>query len=255
MPDYSVAKGLVARAIAAAGAYADSTEQKIRIGKYGDQYAIPLMRKQHSTAEAGAYFTCNNGQSGIASTTGTSFSATVGLFNIYNTASTGGKRIYLDYLKLVTTAAGSFASGGVNLQAVCTIDTGDRYLSGGTVLTGNKVNVNMDDSTASVAAIRFGALTLTAASGSVRTIVGLDILRPVVSATVADVIGEVKLVNFGGVEAMLNGSITVANANHIPKSWPPIILGPNQSCNVHFIMNGTTPGAASYAPEVGWWEY
>jgi hypothetical protein len=46
----------------------------------------------------------------------------------------------------------------------------------------------------------------------------------------------------------------VANANQISLPLPPIVIGPGHSANIHYIMNGTTPGAVSYAPEIAWWE-
>jgi hypothetical protein len=168
----------------------------------------------------------------------------------------GYKRIYLDYLNLVTTVVGSAASGLVNLQAALYTDVGNRYVSGGTVLTGNITNPNMDLPVSSIASVYFGALTASAATGAVRAISPLRVIRPVVSATVLDVVGETKLFNFGGVEAMLNGSITIANANFIPVPMPPVILGPNQCALLYLWQNvGATNVAATYAPELAHWEF
>lgn len=250
-------QGIVSRILPSAFQDDRDDLRPLRIWRYGEMTTISRIRKTHVLNDEGTYFVCNNAQTGVASPTGTTFAATTALLNIYNSdsvSSPNAKRVHLDYAALITTAAGSFASGGVNLQIVLTIDSGDRYSSGGSDLTANIVSPNMDLTPKSVAKVRFGALTLTSATSSARTICGLRILRPTVSATVADVVGEQKLLNFGGVEQMLNGSITVANANNIPLSMPCISIGPGQSANVHFIMNGTTPGAASYAPEIAWWE-
>jgi hypothetical protein len=35
---------------------------------------------------------------------------------------------------------------------------------------------------------------------------------------------------------------------------PPIVLGPGHSALIYYVLNGTTPSAASFAPELGWWE-
>lgn len=253
----TIVQGLVSRLLPQ-GFTDDRDDMKpIRLWRYGEQCVQPMIRKTHALVDEGGYFIANNAQTGIASPVGTSFAATAAMMIITNTDTerNSGKRIYLDYLALVTTAAGSFASAGVNLQAVVTIDTGTRYSSGGTNLTANIINPNMDaPARTSVANVYFGALTATAATSSARTVCGLRILRPVVSATVADVVGELKLLNFGGVEAAMNGSITVAVANQIPHPMPAIVIGPQQTALVHFIMNGTTPAAASYAPEIGWFE-
>ena len=250
-------KGIISRILPSAFGDDREDDKPVRLWRYGEIAVMSRVRKTHVLNDEGTYFVCNNGQTGVASPTGTTFSATAGLLNIFNTDSysnPNAKRVHLDYAALITTAAGSFASAGVNLQIAVTLDNNDRYSSGGSDITSNIVSPNMDLSPKSVAKVRFGALTLTAASSSARTICGLRILRPVVSTTVADVVGEQKVLNFGGVEANLNGSITVANANNIPLALPCISIGPQQSLNVHFIMNGTTPGAASYAPELGWWE-
>ena len=229
-----------------------------RMGRYQELYVIPSVRKQHVLADEGSYFVTNNAQTGIATPAVATFGATTPLAVIANTdspANSNNKRIHLDYVNLVTTAAGSWASGGVNLQLMIYLDSGDRYSSGGTDISAAIASPNMDlPARTSVAKVRFGNITASAATGSVRAICGLRILRPAVSATVADVVGETKLLNFGGVEAMLNGSITVASANMISVPLPPIVIGPNQSALIYYVMNGTTPAAASYAPEFGWWE-
>ena len=231
----------------------------IRAGRYGEAYTLPLVRKSHSIADEGSYFVVNNAQSGITTGTSSAFSATAPFFIISNSDSFGNsnqKRIYLDYLNLVTTTAGSAASGLVNIQMAIVIDNTLRFSSGGTVLTNNVVNPNMDAPAAkSVALVYAGALTATAASAAARTVVGMRILRPTVSGTVTDVVGETKNINFGGVEGSQNGSITVANANIIPVPAPPIIIGPGQSALVYiWFNNGATVVAAAYAVEAGWWE-
>jgi hypothetical protein len=231
-------------------------DKPVRAGRYRELYSLSLVRKAHLLADEGSYRLANNNQTGIATPAVTAYGATTPMLTVFNsdTVSATGKRIYLDYLALITTAAGSFASAGVNLQIAVDLDTGDRYSSGGTDLSSLITNPNMDSAQSSIAKVRFGNITATAATGAVRHPVGLRILRPVVSATVADVVGEQKMLNFGPVEQMLNGSITVANANNIPLAMPPLIIGPQQSALIYFIMNGTTPGAVSYAPELAWFE-
>lgn len=233
------------------------SDRPARAARYGELFGLNPIRKQHLLADEGSYFVTNNAQTGIASPAVAVFGATTPLAIVANTdtVSASAKRIYLDYMTMVTTAAGSFASAGVNLQLAVYIDGVDRYTSGGTDISTNIVSPNMDVSArSSVAKVRFGNITATAATGAVRAICGLRILRPVVSAVVADVIGETKQLNFGAVENTMNGNIVVANANNIPLPLPPIIIGPQQCALIYYIMNGTTPAAASYAPEIAWWE-
>jgi hypothetical protein len=250
-------RGRVSRLLPQANVDGGREGEPIRIGRYDEQYTLPLVRKQHLLVDEGSYFVTNNAQTGLATPAVAAFGATTPLCVISNTDSPGtaAKRLYLDYLALITTAAGSWASAGVNLQAAIYLDQSDRYTSGGTDISANIVSPNMDGPARnSIAKVRFGNITAAAATGAVRAICGLRILRPAVSATVADVVGETKLLNFGGVEAMLNGSITVAAANMISVPLPAIVIGPQQCALIYFIMNGTTPAAASYAPELGWWE-
>lgn len=254
----AISKGVVSRQLPMPMPDGMSDGEPIRLDRYRQQYVNAPVRKQHLLADQGVYFVTNNAQTGIATPTGTSYSATVAMCIIANTdtVTATSKRIYVDNIVLVTTAAGSWASAGVNLQGHIYLDTGNRYSSGGTDISANIVSPNMDNPVRnSVAKVYFGNLTASSASGSARAICGLRILRPAVSATVADVVGETKTLNFGGVEASLNGSITVANANMISYPFPPIVIGPNQSMLFSFVMNGTTPGAVSYAPEISWWEF
>lgn len=236
----------------------DVDDSQVRLARYAELFVIPLIRKQHALADEGCYFVTNNAQTAIASPLITTFTAASPMVSITNTdsvANTSSKSIYLDYALLVTGTAGAFASTGANLQMMMVLDTVDRYSSAGTDLTPNIANVNAAvSSKASVAKIRFGQIVATAASGSARTIVGERIFRPTVSTTVADVTGEQKWLNFGAVEGSLNGSITIANANNIPMALPPIVIAPGACLLIYYVMNGTTPSAQTFLPELGWWE-
>jgi hypothetical protein len=248
-------KGLVSRAVPSRNPDSFNNDVALRQGSYGEIYNQPLVRKAHNLADEGTYFTANNAQTGIAMTAGATFSATAPFIVITNNASVAsGTRCYLDYINLVSTAAGGAASTLVSLNATVVIDSTLRYTSGGTTLA-RPVNPNMDSATASISTVYCGAITSPAASGSARTIVGNRVIRPAVSATVMTVVGDSINLNFGGVEGGANGSITVANASIIPVSLPPIVIGPQSSALIYLWQNGaTTPTAASFTPEVGLWE-
>lgn len=248
-------RGLVSTLLPTSNTDSQNNDIAVRQDAYGGLFVQPRIRKAHALVREGTYFITNNAQTGIATGTAATFAATTPTLIAQNLDSVGGKSVFFDYAALVTTAAGSWASAGVNLQLVSVLDNGLRFSSGGTKLTANIVSPNMKlASQKSVLDVYFGALTATAATGAARTVCGLRILRPAVSATVPDVVGELKVLNFGGVEWMMNGSITVANANQIPHPLPAHIIGPQQSLLIYLLLNGTTPGAASYAPELGWWE-
>ena len=253
-------KGRVSRTLPQADVDGGRDGEPIRVGRYDEPYVLTPVRKTHLLADEGSYFIGSNGnQTGILSTPATGFVATTPACIIYNTDSpsnSSAKRVYLDYMNLVTTVVGSAASGLVNLQGAVYLDTGNRYSSGGTEITNTIASPNMDTpARTSVCKMYFGALTASAATGSVRAVVPLRVIRPVVSATVLDVVGETKWFNFGGVEGALNGSITIANANFITVPMPAIIIGPNQCVLIYLWQNvGGTNVAATYAPEIGVWE-
>lgn len=252
-------RALVSRNLPQVNPDSPNVDVSLRAGRYGEQYALSIVRKQHLLADEGAYFIANNNaQSGVLSTPATGFVATTPALIVANLDSPTNpsyKRIYLDFLNLVTTVVGSAASGLVNLQAALYLDNGNRYSSGGSDLTANIVSPNMDMTPKSIAKVYFGVLTATAATLSARALSPLRVIRPVVSATVLDVVGETKFFNFGGVEGSLNGSITVANANFITVPMPPVIIGPGQSALLYLWQNvGGTNVAATYAPELGFWE-
>lgn len=204
--------------------------------------------------DEGAYFVTNSAQTGIAMTTTVAFDATKPFVIVQNTAAAGGKKIYLDYLDLVTTAAGSAASGLTLIQAAVYLDGILRYASGGSSLVANIVSPNMALAPVSVAAVYAGQITPAAASAA-RAVCGLKTVRPTVSATVADVVGELKHFTFAGGAASHGAPITVAAANVISVPLPPIVIGPQQSALFYlYYAAGGTPVAASYAPELGWYE-
>jgi hypothetical protein len=253
MPSPSaVIRSFIQRAIPSLMGDNPNLDTAVRLAPYGEIYNQPLVRKVHNLVDEGSYFVANNNQTGIASPAQAAFSATAPMLIVTNNyPSNSNLRVYLDYLALVTTAAGSWASAGVNEQLVLVVDSANRYSSGGTTLTPNNPNPGAVTQTAPKVGVYFGAPTATAVGSSAATISGLRILRPAASATVPDVVGELKVLNFGGVEAMLNGAITVGSANMISHPMPPVVLPPGASALLYLILNGTTPGAASFAPELG----
>lgn len=253
LPPSALMKGLASRTLPTKNSDSANIDVPQRMDPYGGSYVQTRHRKQHVFVDEGTYFNCNNAQSGVAIDTTSGFTATKPFLLIENLDSPGGKIIKLDYAALVTTVAGSAASALTLIQMAIVIDSILRY-SSGTDLTTKIVNPNMSSTNGSKARITAGA-TAVAASAQARTIVGLRTLRPTVSATVADVVGETKLLNFGGVEGVSAGSITVANANIIPVALPAIQVAPQQSALIYvFYAASGTPVAAQYAPELGWVE-
>lgn len=226
----------------------DGLEREQRFGRFGEAYAVNLVPTKHAVADEGAYFTVNNAQTGIATPAApTAFSATAPFLLIYNTDSPSNpayKRIYWDYALLVATAAGT---AGASVQFAITLDNGNRYSSGGTNLTNNITNPNMDvGASRSVAQVYAGAITAAAASASARTAVGNRFWKGAIP-----VIGDTYVAQFGGVDAphFLGISTILTSLQNLP----PVIIGPNQSALLHLWLPSQS-AASSYAPELGWTE-
>jgi hypothetical protein len=238
--------GFIARALAAAQRLVDGAAPQAgpRMGRYGENFVLPLVPTKHLLADEGAYFVTNNAQTGIATAAApTSFSDTNPFLLIFNTDQPGGKRIYLDYALLLATAAGT---NGTNVQAAVRVDQTNRYTSGGTSLTANIVNVNADDGSKSIAQVTAGNITAVAATNAVRTLVGNRFLSGAIP-----VAGDQYTLNFGGVDGP--GTVGISTIKKDTQNLPPVIIGPQECCLIHLWL-ASQSAASSYAPELGWWE-
>lgn len=245
-------RGLVQRALPSTNADSANNDVALRLDPYGGAYTQPLVRKAHNLADEGSYFVTNNAQTGIASAYNTAFTATAPFLLVYNGGTTG-TRLYLDYLALVAIAAGACTTTAGYIAGAVVVDTGNRYSSGGSNLTANIVSPNYAVAAAPAGvAVYAGAITATAATAA-RTIVGVRNLRPNVSTTVINVVGDMNLINFGSVEGA-TGSITIANANIMPQAFPPVVV-PQGSSALFYLTYPVmaAPSAATFAPELGFW--
>jgi hypothetical protein len=158
------------------------------------------------------------------------------------------KRVIPHYLRLTCTAAG--ASSTSSLFAI-SIDSANRYSSGGTDLSGLIYNCNtaLGPST-SVSVLRFGTVTAAAAGAGTRYVSHGQLK---VQAAPCWVVGDEVKIMFGD-EAdagPTNGAATIA----IAKNVGPVVLGAqNSSLILHLwnVANATT--APSWAVELAWWE-
>lgn len=195
-------------------------------------------------ADLGQYFTVNNAQTGIATAAApTAFSATNPFLAVVNKDVPGGKNVYLDFLTLIATAAGS---AGTALQAAVTLDNIQRYTSGGTDVTANIANTNGNSGTKSIAQVVAGNITAAAASGVVRTIAGNRWLKGAIP-----VVGDEYTIKFGGVDSpsFVGISTIIKTLINVPK----IVIPPGWTALVHLWLPSQS-GASSYTPELGWVE-
>jgi hypothetical protein len=113
----------------------------------------------------------------------------------------------------------------------------------------------MDSAQASIANLNFGAVVLTAASGSVRSL-GREAQPP--RAAPALVTGDTFFYNFGQTTSESLGAIGSATPASAPvcftAAMPPIILGGGDSLNFHQYYPAAATTAPTFEFEIAWWE-
>ena len=141
-------------------------------------------------------------------------------------------QIYLHRMRLSVTAAGT---SGTNWGTSWYTDTGNRYSSGGTLLTCNAVNPNITN--ASGALIHFGAVTATAANAQRQ-------IHSEVGRTVIKVIGDTYTFLFGQTAPASIGMPTEGTLQlHRTFSVPALVIPPN--CSVCFDEYAASQGTAA----------
>lgn len=204
----------------------------------------------HGIVDEGGYFTTNNAQTAVATAAApTSFSATNPFIAIFNkqTAGATGPNIYLDFIAIIATAAGT---AGTSVQFAVTLDfNGDRYSSGGTDITANIVNPSGASNAlnASNAKVRIGNITAGAATTSVRTVVGNRWLKTAIPAA-----GDTYMIKFGAVDGTTVSGPTAAVA-FTTVNVPKIIIPPQGSMLVHLWLPSQS-AASNYLVEASWYE-
>jgi hypothetical protein len=226
--------------------YSEGMPAAIRVSHRGDLMTMPLGKPRIALVDEGKYFIAKNptpgtGIAGIAASG--AFADAESTLLLKNTNSVGsGKRICLDYLRLLVTAAGA---DGSDHRYVTKTDVGDRYTSGGSSIT--PVNPNADSTESPTCSLYFGALVTTAASTSAR-LVGSGLIRNVIT-----VVGDQYIFNFGGDPVPPAHAIAGTAIANIVIAHPPVVLGPGQSMVMS--LHATAQSAASsYEFELGFWE-
>lgn len=210
--------------------YTDGQPRTPRLGARAEAYALALLgSKLALLADEGSYFVATNptpgtGVAGKAAPT--ALADTAALMHVHNneTDLLKGKRLYLDFLLLRPTAAGT---NGTNFNLTQKIDRGPtRYASGGSNIT--PVNPNMGSSETSPAVVKVGDLTLGAATSSAR-LVHHEQVRSVIK-----VIGDKYLLTFGNSSPPTIGMAMEGTAQAaIHLACPPVVLGPGDQWCLH----------------------
>lgn len=231
------------------GLAADGAQKQFASDRYGSQH---IRSEVMGWAEQGTYFRAlasATPMTGVAQAITTSFSATAVPLVMVN--GDANKSVIPHYIRLVNTAAG--ASTTSSLCAI-SIDSANRYSSGGTDLTTLIVNSNSALGPSSVVSVlRFGTVTASAAGGGTRYIHNSSLK---VQAAPCWTVGDEILMTFGDpANAGAAGALSGATPVCIVKNVGPVVLGgQNSSLILHLwnVANATT--APSWALEMAWWE-
>jgi len=217
---------------------------------YAQTVPIKIWQKDYQFADEGTYFCATNPTpgTGIASAAApTTLDDTKPFWLLKNNSSTSSpKTVYLDFLKVIVTAAGT---NGTNINFVSKTDVANsagRYTSGGSTIT--PVNVNVNSGTATQSQVYAGAITAASASGSARLLDHIQ-LRPVIP-----VVGDTYIINFGQVDPAV-GSLQVSGtsiANAVYSS-PPVVVGAQQYWLGHLFL-ASQSAASSYEFTLCWVE-
>lgn len=246
-------RSIVQRALGTPNQDNPNVDVSPRLWTYGEMTTQPMVRKTHNLVDEGSYYVASNGATGIVPTYGTSQVVTSPFITIWNSAASGGKNLYLDFIAL-TVAAALVQTTAVGYKAMAAVlDVGNRYSSGGTALTPN--NANLGAGSSSGAVVNVGAIVATAASASARTMAGLRALRPSISATVGSVVGDTHVINPGGVEADMGTlSITASVPVNTTMPIPPIVIPPGDTFLFYvWYPILTAPSAETLVTDIGLW--
>jgi len=237
------AQGVVRRALPSVNA--EGAEITPRYGRYGEQYTYPVGKGGvYQAADEGCYFIAHNPTSGtgLATTAApTARTATKPFIMLMNQDSVGGKRVYLDYIKFIVTAAGT---AGASLHIDFGIDNGVGRYTSGAAMTAVPTNVNMDSNIASVCNALGGPITATAETAAYR---GLGTWVPKISIPV---VGDHYIMTFGNINSIGLGVATIASNIC---GFHPVVIGPQQTFLVYPWLPSQS-AASSYEVEMGWYE-
>jgi hypothetical protein len=225
---------------------AENAQVQARSGQYGELYSVPLGFGLYPLAIEGTYFKAINPTpgTGLATSIQTSFSSTNGVLAISNGGSGSAPHLILDYLRLIYTVVGTSTALTAGVVA---IDNTIRYSSGGTAITALN-GCNMDVASSSVATLHVGALTLGAASGSVRYLSRFNLRTAIM------VQYEEQVISFGRPSAGDYNVLSGTSAQRMVTDAGPVVLGAGSSACIHLWNVGNATTAPSVEFELGWIE-
>lgn len=224
--------------------YLSTGNRPVRLTTRGEAVVNMTGKGAYAYADEGSYFIAQNPTVGTAISGIVAADGAEGLENLFyieNTSAT--KRIYLDYLRLIPTAAGA---SGTTTRFVSAIHSAARYTSGGTAITPQNASPSSGEGT--VATVYFGALVTTAPAGI--TVMDHGALR----LGVIKVVGDIYLFDFGGDKLDMPSVVTSGTAQaFVPWRHPPVVLGQGE-CFTLEVYGASQNGAADFEFQARWWE-
>ena len=245
-----------ARAIPSPQADQKAPVTNVRGGRYGEQYVLSLVPTKHLLADEGSYFIATTVTPGTGQgyNIQAAFSDTTPLLYIQNNDSKAnpfGKRMYLDYIKLICTVVPATATG---VRFAIKTDPQLRTLSTNNTLGLTPTSPNSDVATQSVCSVNAQnsatASVLTASSGAARVVA-------YASMGGIPVVGEELVLLCGSADPGAYNGLTAAEAvcpGRRVSCIPPIILGPNSALTLYGWFPGNATTGLSFELEMGWWE-
>lgn len=224
----------------------DAAQLQPRSDLYG---ASHVRNELLAWAEEGSYFKATNPTmgTGIAQTIQASFAASNAIASLRNTSLT--KAIIPHYMRLICTVAGASATSS---QLAVIADTVNRYSSGGSDLTSQIACANTALGPASIADLRFGALTCAAAV--LPRILGRCVLKTATAPALT--VGDEIIIAFGDASlSPSSGQTSGASPLTIVKNIGPMVLaGQNHTLLFHLWNPANATTAPSWEVEFAWWE-
>lgn len=225
----------------------DQLAAAARIGPRRELYVSTIIPDYKLVADEGSYLVGTSPTPGtpLSYQVSAAFSDTVALLSLRNADGSNGKRIYLDYIRLImgATVPASATAG----QFAMKLDSGSARASAGTVLT--PVNPNIDVGNASIADLRYNP-TVAAVTGAAR-LISRGVLRSVIP-----VANDEWFFTFGTVEKSSAISLGGAVAQRMMIPCPPVVLGvnTNETFFFHVWFPGNAATAGQFELECGWFE-
>lgn len=212
-----------------------------RSSPYGEPYQVGFGPRV--AGDEGSYFIARNATpgTGVAGHAAPTTHDTAKPFILLQ--NTGPDRVYLDFVKLVVTAAGT---GGTLNYATHTVDQGRTYSSGGGDLTVVRTNLSVANSSPFTLA-KIGAVVPAESNTGNARIIAHQAVRSVIP-----VVGDVILFKFGsepqGSGMILEGTAQVERIIHCP----PVVLAAGDSYHL-VLWRASQSAATSYECEIGGW--